>query len=582
MLKNLLSLLLPFLGMCNIAAEWDLTPVSRGKNQQIAMKLKAGINKEAVNVHAASFYMPMSDNTGLFTMIAAPENQAENEKYPIVFIRTPYARANAKDLKSFCQQQASYLSKGYAVVFQHCRGTGASEGDFIPYINERTDGLETLQKIRQLPFYNAEIFLTGQSYLATVHYAYLDAAPDDVKGAVLLVQAIDRYHFRFRNNILRASSAGWHFINFKQASLRKKNYKVDLFRMLPLADLTKKVFGTHVPIIDDMHKSSDPGDEYWKTPAGGSYFQQALSKFKFPILFVGGLYDIYTGENFKMWSSLSPEQRKISAMIMTPYDHSPATRFNAKRHPIDFENGSLDKVWSNFRYDFFEYCRNRNKKLEFITPGNITYYALWEKSWHTAPYLVDGTKKMTLFLGDRTLQTQSAKGSISYIYDPKNPAVFPGGCNYRMGGMAEQPRPDFRKDVISFVSEKFEKDIKVRGRMSARIYVKSDQPDTAFYLRLNIVKGDKTYCLREDIMPISKQHADYRPGSAVPLDFSFTEHAFMLEKNDRLRLDISSSCWPTFVPHTNLKGDRFYHTTSQIANNTVVLDNSSITLNILP
>lgn len=580
MLKKLLSLLLSFSGIyCCNAESWDLSAISRGKVKILSTALNKG--KDKIQVSAASFYMPMPDNTGLFTMLAAPVKLSENEKYPIVFIRTPYAKANTRDLKFFCQQQLSYLSRGYAVVFQHCRGTGASEGDFIPYINERADGLETLKKIRQLPFYNAEIFLTGQSYLATVHYAYLDAAPDDVKGAVLLVQAIDRYHFRFRNNILRASSAGWHFTNFRQKSLRQKNYKVNFFRTLPLAGMTQTVFGEKVPVIDDMLKSSDPADEYWQTEAGGAGFKKALSNYKFPILFVGGLYDIYTGENFKMWNSLSPEQRKISAMIMTPYDHSPCTRYHAKRHPIDFENGSLDKVWKDFRCDFFEYCRNRSKTLEFVKPGNITYYSLWENKWITEPFLADGTQKLTLFPGNRTLQKASGNGEISYLYNPENPAGFPGGCNYSMGGMAEQPPPDFRSDVISFVSDKFEKTVKVRGKMSAKIYVKSDCEDTSFFLRLSIVKGDKTYCLRDDIMPISKQYPNYKPNTVVPLDFSFIEHAFVLEKGDRLRLDISSSCWPTFVPHTNLKGDRFYHTSSKIANNTVVLNNSSITLNVL-
>ena len=581
MFKNLLSLLLSLSGIYCCAGEcWDLSAVNPIKAKTLNTTLTH--DKNQFKVRAASFYMAMPDKTELFTMIAAPVNMTENDKYPIVFIRTPYAKAGNTNLMNFCKSQISYLRQGYAVVYQHCRGTGASGGDFIPYINERADGLETLRQIRLLPFYNAEIFLTGNSYLATVHYSYLDAAPDDIKGAVLLVQAIDRYHFRFHNNILRANSAGWHFINFNMRSLGKKNYKLNMFRMLPLADLTKEVFGESVPVIDNMHKSSDPDDEYWQTETGGAGFKQALSNYNFPILFVGGLYDIYTGENFKMWNSLAPEQRQISSMIMTPYDHSPPTGFRAKHHPIDFENGSLDKIWKNFRCDFFEYCRNRNKKPEFITPGNITYYALWEKKWYTEPTLADGPQKLTLFLGDRTLQNQSGKGEISYTYDPQKPAVFPAGCNFSQGGMKEQPPANFRKDVISFVSEKFTGNIKVRGKMSARIYVKSDREDTTFYLRLNIVKGDKTYCLREDIMPISKQHSNYKAGSTVPLDFSFIEHAFTVEKGDRLRLDISSSCWPNFVPHTNLPGDRFYHTSSKVANNTVVLENSSITLNTQP
>ena len=580
-MKKLLTFVLALLGIYSWAApKWDLSAVSANKVKFSELKLKNG--KNPIKVRAASFLLAMSDKTGIFTMVAAPVGVNESDKYPTVFIRTPYAQANAAKLAMFCQSQAAWLSKGYAVVFQHCRGTGASEGEFYPYTNERADGLEALQMIRKLPFYNGEIFLTGQSYLATVHYAYLDAAPEDVKGAVLLVQGIDRYNFRFRNNMLRASSAGWHFINFRKNSKIKKNYSESAFRTLPLADMTQKVFGESVPSIDNMLKSADPAAEYWQTPDGGSTFQKALSNFKFPILFVGGLYDIYTGENFNMWRKLTPQQRQISAMIMTPYDHSPSTRFRAGHHPVNFENGSLDKVWKDFRYDFFEYCRNREKKLEFITPGNITYYSLWENKWCTEPDLPDGSEKLTFYLGSRTLQKSSATGSISYVYDPLAPAQFPGGCNYRFGGMALQKEPDFRKDVVSFVSDAFDKTVRVRGKMSAKIYVKSDCEDTSFFLRLSIVKGDKTYCLRDDIMPVSKQYPNYKPNTVVPLDFSFIEHAFVLEKGDKLRLDISSACWPTFLPHTNYKGDQYKQATVKQANNTIIFDNSTVTITALP
>ena len=192
-----------------------------------------------------------------------------------------------------------------------------------------------------------------------------------------------------------------------------------------------------------------------------------------------------------------------------------------------------------------------------------------------------GLKAVTAFL--QVKSKRKDEQAMEQIYTiPVNEAFDACAKEGEIEAGAEQKKPDFSKDVISFISEKFEKNTQVRGKMTAVINVKSDQEDTAFYLRLNIIKGDKTYCLREDIMPISKQYPDYQPGTTVPLEFSFIEHAFALEKGDRLRLDISSSCWPTFVPHTNLKGDRYYHTSSKKANNTVVFENSSITLNTLP
>ena len=181
-MKKLSTFVLALLGIyCWAAPKWDLSAVSTNKVKVRDLKVKNG--KSPIKVRAASFYLAMADKTGIFTMVAAPAGVNASDKYPTVFIRTPYAKANAAKLAMFCQSQAAWLSKGYAVVFQHCRGTGASEGEFYPYTNERADGLEALQMIRKLPFYNGEIFLTGQSYLATVHYAYLDATPPNLPAA---------------------------------------------------------------------------------------------------------------------------------------------------------------------------------------------------------------------------------------------------------------------------------------------------------------------------------------------------------------------------------------------------------------
>lgn len=71
---------------------------------------------------------------------------------------------------SYLNEYKSSLSHGYAVVIRHCRGRGKSDGDCIPYINEREYGLDLQQWIRKQSFYNGEIFLKGKSYLTSVNY----------------------------------------------------------------------------------------------------------------------------------------------------------------------------------------------------------------------------------------------------------------------------------------------------------------------------------------------------------------------------------------------------------------------------
>ena len=91
-----------------------------------------------------SYYEYLEFNGALlFTVICLPE---ESGKFPIVIRRDPYVDAvedSAEDeiVANFAASVENWLSHGYAVVYQHCRGRGKSTGDCIPYINEREDGL---------------------------------------------------------------------------------------------------------------------------------------------------------------------------------------------------------------------------------------------------------------------------------------------------------------------------------------------------------------------------------------------------------------------------------------------------------
>ena len=60
------------------------------------------------------------------------------------------------------------------------------------------------------------------------------------------------------------------------------------------------------------------------------------------------------------------------------------------------------------------------------------------------------------------------------------------------------------------------------------------------------------------------------------MNFSFDEHAFVIKKGEKFRIDISSSAFPHYVRHTNNKGLFSEQTTSKIATNTVFLDDSYI------
>ena len=167
---------------------------------------------------------------------------------------------------------------------------------------------------------------------------------------------------------------------------------------------------------------------------------------------------------------------------------------------------------------------------------------------------------------------------MTYKYNPYAPASFKGGLSANFGGNEWQDEPNSRYDIISVYTPEFEEDTYIKGKIRARLRVSSDCEDTCFYMRLSLSKEEGDYGLRDDINQISNFDPEYTPNGEIEMDFTFDEHAFLVKKGEKIRVDISSSAFPLYVPHTNQKGLFSEQATAKIANNTVFMKDSYIEL----
>ena len=507
------------------------------------------------------------NGASLFTVVCLP---AEG-RFPTVIMRSPYVDAEefmSEDeiVAAFAESVENWLSHGYAVVFQHCRGSGKSSGDCVPYINEREDGLFLQDWIRNQPFYNGELYLVGNSYKATVHHVTAPFA-EDIKGAVLAVQDTERYNCNYRNGFYKTGlHGGWYVGMYKHKSIRDKAYKPESYNMLPLIDFSKTVFGESVPSFDNILLHPDRNDDFWNTRAGGSDSRGALTNANIPILLVTGFYDIYTGGIFDMWNSLAPETRSKCALLVHPYDHG---NNKTGKQPIVFEDApSGADVLNDVYVRWIESVRGKEEAP--FERGKVTYYKLFGSKWCTDDF-AEPERSLTFTLGE---------GERTYTYNPYAPAHFKGGLSANFGGNAWQDKPNSAHDILSFFTPEFDRDTFVKGKMKAKLRVRSDSEDTCFYIRLSLVKEEGYYGLRDDINQISNFAPDYIPGNEAEIEFTFDEHAFVIKKGEKLRIDISSSAFPHYVRHTNNRGHYALQTTAKVAHNTVICDKSSVTLYI--
>lgn len=500
------------------------------------------------------------NNANLFTIICLPEI---NKKFPVVIFRCPYVdntiNQTEEEVIEFIEQFAKcYLDNGYAVIYQHCRGTGKSSGDCIPYINEREDGLFLQEWIRKQSFYNGELFLVGGSYLSSVHLLTYPFA-SDIKGAVLEIQDSNRYNCNYRNGFYKISLHGnWYVSMYKKKSLLNKNFNDDSYKMLPLIDFSKKVFNESVEDFDKTLLSPDKNDVFWDSKLGGIDTKNALINANIPILLTTGFYDIYTGGIFYMWNSLDKNTKSKSALVVHAYDHD-GSSYN---QDIVFENGTIYEQFGTYQVKWLNYIKGK-QECPFEL-NKVNYYRLFENKWAYEDFK-NGNKSKKIKLGDK---------SISYVYDPLNPASFKGGLSCNFGGAKYQEKPNIRKDIITIYTKPFSKDTFIKGKMKAKLNVSSSCEDTCFYMRISLKTEQGDYGLRDDINKISNFNNNYKVNDKIDIEFNFDEHAFLVKKGQSLRIDISSSAYPLYVSHTNQKGLFCLIKESKKALNTVNLSDS--------
>lgn len=505
-----------------------------------------------------------SEKAELFTVVCLPE---ANGSFPTVIFRSPYVDEYSNMVEDEIVAQVmnknnKWLEKGYAVVFQHCRGRGKSSGDCVPYIYEREDGLNLQEWIRNQPFYNGELYLFGGSYTSSVHFVTSPFA-EDIKGAIFLAQDCERYNCNYRNGFYKIGlHGGWYVNMYKKKSIPVKNFKNETFNMLPLIDFSKTVFGEKAEDFDQILLHPNKKDEFWNTRLGGGEAHDAIKNANIPILLVTGFYDIYTGGIFDMWNGLGTETKSKCVLLVHPYDHGNI----ANGQPVKFENGSTSEEFGDFDVKWFEHIRGKQKAP--FKKGEVTYYKVFGDKWCTDDFKTP-ENQLNFSLGD---------GERTYVYNPYAPASFNGGLSTNFGGSAWQDAPNSRYDIISFFTPEFSKDTFVKGKMKAKLRVKSNCEDTCFYIRLSLMKKEGYYGLRDDINQISNFCDNYVPGKEIDMEFTFDEHAFVIHKGEKIRVDISSSAFPLYVRHTNNNGLYSLQTTAKIAKNTIVCNKSNITL----
>src|SRR5713101_3288398 len=172
-------------------------------------------SKEAV--HRPDVSVPMRDGVVLRTDILVPSAEG---KFPALVYRTPYGKHFAlKEYTTFAKAAA----RGYAVVVQDVRGRYASDGEFVPYQNERRDGYDTIEWVARQPWCDGNVGTFGLSYPGAVQWLAALENPPHLKAMVPAMTFSTPQNFFYAGGTWDMSWMEWIWDNIAWDTRVKKN-----------------------------------------------------------------------------------------------------------------------------------------------------------------------------------------------------------------------------------------------------------------------------------------------------------------------------------------------------------------------
>ena len=437
--------------------------------------------------------------------------------------------------------------RGIAYLCQWCRGTGGSEGVWEPNVNEPDDGADFLRWVDSLPWVGSMGYW-GCSYLAATGWTVTGQLPPKMRSLLLSHYGTERFTSAyesglFRHDILTAWAMGNAGRTIDADYLESCRYR-------PHKEVDTALWGGELPWYRDWVTNTRPTDPYWHQ-GFWNFMAQAPRKLKLPVCVVEGWYDHHLGSALKTFQNLSPQAAAHSKLIVGCWNHGfqPCAQGKLQEH---LENDQVRQMLSWFEETLLKGQLPRRE---------VDWYVIGEDAWRSWEDYPQPGEEMSLALNaaGKTLEdTPGESARVSYRYDPENPVMSHGAesllSTFQEVGSLLQPEPDWRPDVVSFLSRPLEEPLTLLGEIRVELYVKSTAPDTAFTAKLmEVTPQGEAYNIRGSIATLAFQEP-YTPGEVRKVTISMWAVAYQVQAGCRLRLDLSSSDFPQYAIHPNKAG----------------------------
>ncbi|HEY5611133.1 MAG TPA: CocE/NonD family hydrolase, partial [Thermoanaerobaculia bacterium] len=242
----------------------------------------------------------MSDGVELAADLYRP---AGDGPFPVILIRTPYDK---KGIRVFGE---AFVEAGYAVLIQDVRGKWRSQGEFVPFLNEERDGLETLDWIAAAAWSNGRVGVWGSSYLGMAGLLLARHGHPALETVFSAAGWIEGSSINAPGGALHIMLAiPWLLFEEGQTQRSLRDFDLEeLFHYLPLIGVFDSV-GLEIPAWKDLRVLHANGEE---KPAASDT----------PVFHVAGWYDFVTPGSLAAWRAMRKSSDAPQRLLVGPWLH---------------------------------------------------------------------------------------------------------------------------------------------------------------------------------------------------------------------------------------------------------------------
>ncbi len=520
--------------------------------------------------------VPMHDGVRLAVDLYFPVDAGD--KLPVILILTPYNKLAVEDLARM------WAGQGYIAAVEDLRGKFASEGVFTFSLNDPTDGADSVVWAASQPWSTGKVGTYGCSYLGGDQ---IELSKLQVPQHTAMIPQAAGGAYRF-GNLTEGGAlnldiiAGWMRQNGSKLPHSGQDPKpLDPARLsvLPVVDVLK---GTGPPTDFEDWASHDLDDPWWDRLG----YVDDRNHFNVPAIHLSSWNDREVSGTLHFFdlyrkNSTTAIARDNQYLIISPMEHCQSEK--ATEHTV-----VLGRDMGDARFGYYDlYLRWFDHWLKGIDNGvtnmpKVRVYVMGANRWRTADeWPLPGTRFTKYFFhsggkanngsGDGILSTREPgrEEPDTYAYDPMNPTPLSRNPADEEDEILKRP------DVLVYTTPPLEKSVEVTGPLQAILYVSSSAKDTDFVVRLlDVDAGGKAFPLARTVL-----RARYREGfdkkvwmSAgetyrLSIDLHGTGNQFAA--GHRVRVEISSSAFPTYARNLNTGGDNYRDTRAVVANNQI-------------